>query len=283
MRIDLHTHSTESDGTQAPADVVASAREAGLDVLALTDHDTTRGWAAARGAAQAAGLGFVPGIEISCQRGGRSIHLLGYLVDPGNQALVTELEQARRSRLTRMDRMVERMAADGIPISIEEVRAQLAPGATLGRPHLADALVAAGVVPDRAAAFRDWLHNDSRYYVSHYAVDPVRAIALVAAAGGVSVIAHPFTGSRGRVLDPAVVLEMVDAGLDGLEVDHRDHDDAARDLARSIVREHDLIATGSSDYHGSGKLNRLGENATSPEQFERILAASTAGGYLPPG
>ena len=128
MQIDLHAHSTESDGTQAPADVVASAREAGLDVLALTDHDTTRGWAAARGAAQAAGLGFVPGIEISCQRGGRSIHLLGYLVDPGNQALVTELEQARRSRLTRMDRMVERMAADGIPISIEEVRAQLAPG-----------------------------------------------------------------------------------------------------------------------------------------------------------
>ena len=188
MRIDLHTHSTESDGTQAPADVVASAREAGLDVLALTDHDTTRGWAAARGAAQAAGLGFFPGIEISCQRGGRSIHLLGYLVDPGNQALVTELEQARRSRLTRMDRMVERMAADGIPISIEEVRAQLAPGATLGRPHLADALVAAGVVPDRAAAFRDWLHNDSRYYVSHYAVDPVRAIALVAAAGEVFMV-----------------------------------------------------------------------------------------------
>lgn len=271
MRIDLHTHSTASDGTESPADLIGSALAAGLDVVALTDHDTTRGWPEARAVAETEGIGLVPGMEISCQRDHRSIHLLGYLFDPTHPELLREIEHAREARVTRMDRMVEAMAADGIPISIEEVRAHLTPGATLGRPHLADALVAAGVVPDRDVAFRDYLHNESRYYVGHYAVDPVRAVGLVLAAGGVPVIAHPFTASRGARLDPLVLDEMIAAGLVGIEAHHRDHTPESVEAALDLARAHDLVVTGSSDYHGTGKVNRLGENQTS----ERSLRAIT--------
>ncbi len=270
MRIDLHTHSAVSDGTQAPAALLASAAEAGLDVVALTDHDTTRGWAEAEAAAEDLGIGLVRGMEISCSRWGRSIHLLGYLFDPAHEGLTAEIERARESRRTRMDRMVARMAADGIPITIEEVRAHLAPGATLGRPHLADAMVAKGIVPDRAAAFRDFLHDESPYYVSHYAVDPVRGVELVRAAGGVAVIAHPLTRSLGRAVDVDVIEEMIAAGMAGIEVHHRDHGREQVEHARSIARQHDLIITGSSDYHGTGKPNRLGEHTTDPGALDAL-------------
>lgn len=283
MRIDLHTHSKASDGTESPTDLVRSAKEAGLDVVALTDHDTTRGWDEAASAADALGVGLVRGMEISCQRQGRSIHLLAYLVDPTHTGLLGEIERARASRVTRMDRMVERMAADGIPISIAQVRAQLAPGATLGRPHLADALVEAGVVPDRGAAFRDYLHNDSRYYVSHYAVDPSRAVRLVLEAGGVPVLAHPFTVARGRALTDDAVEELLAAGLAGIEVDHRDHDEEGRRRAARIAAAHDLVVTGSSDYHGTGKPNRLGEHTTDPGALARIVERATGSALLAPG
>lgn len=282
MRIDLHAHSQASDGTEPPAHVVRAAAEAGLDVIALTDHDTTRGWAEASAAARTTGIVLVPGMEISCEREGRSVHLLAYLFDPGYAALLAEVEHARESRVGRMDRMVERLAADGIPITIDEVRAEVTPGATIGRPHLADALVAKGVVPDRAVAFRDYLHNDSPYYVSHYAVDPTRAVELVLAAGGVPVVAHPFTRSRGRMLPEEVVLEMVEAGLAGIEVHHRDQDAAAQAMARRIADEHDLIVTGSSDYHGEGKPNRLGENTTAPAAFARMEALATGSAVVRP-
>lgn len=282
LTIDLHTHSHVSDGTESPADLVRSAAATGLDVVALTDHDTVRGWDEARAAAKENQIGLVPGIEISCQREGRSIHLLGYLFDPEDVDLLGEIERARESRVTRMDRMVEAMAADGIPISIEEVRAQLAPGATLGRPHLADALVTAGVVPDRAVAFRDYLHNESRYYRGHYAVDPVRGVELVLAAGGVPVIAHPFTVTRGRTLDPAVLDEMIAAGLVGIEAHHRDHTDESVAVALDLARAHDLLVTGSSDYHGTGKPNRLGENRTAPDALERLLGLATGSPALAP-
>jgi predicted metal-dependent phosphoesterase TrpH len=260
---------------------MASAQRAGLDVVALTDHDTTRGWGAATEAAGGLGIGLVRGIEISCSRDGRSVHLLGYLFDPTYAGLLTEIEAARHARLTRMDAMVERMAADGIPITIEKVRAHVAAGATLGRPHLADALVAAGLVPDRAAAFRDYLHDESPYYVSHYAVDPVRGVELVTAAGGVAVVAHPFTRSLGRSLDVDLVEEMAAAGMAGIEANHRDHgpEEVARALA--VASAHDLIVTGSSDYHGTGKPNRLGENSTTPSALAAILERATGVDHLP--
>ncbi len=278
VAIDLHTHSSASDGTEAPAVVVAQAVAAGLDTVALTDHDTTLGWAEARDAADALGIVLVPGIEVSCSRRWQSIHLLAYLPDPQHPALVAELARARESRDTRLDRMVEKMAAAGIPVTLEAVRAEVEEGATAGRPHIADALVTAGVVEHRDEAFARWLGNDSPYYVAHYAPDPVHAVGVVRAAGGVPVIAHPWSGTRGRVVSDALVEELAAAGLAGLEVHHRDHDaDAVRhltDLARSL----DLLVTGSSDYHGEGKLNRLGEHTTTPDVLEAIesLATGTA-------
>jgi 3',5'-nucleoside bisphosphate phosphatase len=275
VAIDLHTHSSASDGTEAPAVVVAQAVAAGLDTLALTDHDTTLGWAEASAAARAHGITLVPGIEVSCTRRWQSIHLLAYLPDPEHPALVAELQRARVSRDTRLDRMVAKMAADGIPVTLEAVRAEVEPGATAGRPHIADALVTAGVVDHRDEAFARWLGNDSPYYVAHYAPDPVRAVEVVRAAGGVPVVAHPWSRTRGRVVADRLIEELAAAGLVGLEVFHRDHDaDAVRHLA-DLARGLGLLATGSSDYHGDGKRNRLGEHTTPPEVLEAIEALAT--------
>ena len=182
MRIDLHTHSYVSDGTQPPGDVVASAAQAGLDVVALTDHDTTAGWEEASAAAVRHGIGLVRGIEISCARDGISVHLLGYLHDPTDAALLAELERSRSSRHTRAERIVRKLSAD-VPITYEEVLETAAPGATVGRPHIADALVAKGVVATRDDAFADYLYTGSPYHASHYAPDPVTAVRLVNAAG----------------------------------------------------------------------------------------------------
>ena len=282
MAIDLHTHSSASDGTEPPAVVVEQAARAGLGTIALTDHDTTMGWEEAADAARAHGITLVPGIEVSCSRRWQSIHLLAYLPDPAHPALLAELERARESRDTRLDRMVGKMAADGIPVTLESVRAQVEEGATVGRPHIADALVAAGVVPHRDEAFARWLGNDSPYYVAHYAPDPVRAVELVRAAGGVPVIAHPWSGTRGRVVPDRLVEELADAGLAGLEVHHRDHDaDAVRHLT-DLARALGLLVTGASDYHGEGKLNRLGENTSSPETLEAIEALATGSDVVRP-
>ena len=282
VAIDLHTHSSASDGTEPPAVVVEQAAREGLTAVALTDHDTTRGWAEAADAARASGIRLVPGIEVSCTRRYQSIHLLAYLPDPDDPDLVAELERARESRDTRLDRMVALMAADGIPVTVEAVRAQVEPGATVGRPHIADALVAAGVVPHRDEAFARWLGNRSPYYVSHYAPDPVVAVRVVRAAGGVPVIAHPWSGTRGRVVPDALVEEMAAAGLAGLEVHHRDHTpDAVRHLG-SLARALGLLATGSSDYHGEGKVNRLGEHTTDPVVLEAIEGLGTGTSVVEP-
>jgi len=275
VAIDLHTHSSASDGTEPPAVVVERAVEAGLTTVALTDHDTTHGWGEAADAARAHGIRLVPGIEVSCSRRHQSIHLLAYLPDPEDPGLVAELGRARESRDTRLDRMVALMADDGIPVTVESVRAQVEPGATVGRPHIADALVAAGVVAHRDEAFARWLGNRSPYYVSHYAPDPVAAVQVVRAAGGVPVIAHPWSGTRGRVVSDALVEEMASVGLAGLEVHHRDHTpDAVRHLA-ALARALGLLATGSSDYHGEGKLNRLGEHTTDAMVLEAIEGLGT--------
>jgi len=273
VKIDLHAHSTASDGTESPAELVAAATAAGLTTLAITDHDTTAGWGEAVEAAIREGIELVRGIEISCSRNYRSIHLLGYLPDPDDPRLAIELARARDSRVNRMDRMIRRMADDGIPVTVEEVRAQLAPGATLGRPHLADALVANGVVPTRDEAFRDLLHDGSKYYVGHYAPDPVAAIKLVRSAGGVPVLAHPFAMRTATISDD-MVEELADAGLAGLEAHHRDHEPADVERAVHLAERHDLVVTGSSDYHGTGKLNRLGEFTTDPREWSRIVEQS---------
>lgn len=275
MLIDLHTHSVASDGTQQPADVIASAVEAGLDVVALTDHDTTSGWAEAADAARRLGMVFVPGTEVSCSWRGISVHLLSYLHDPENAGLLGEIEHARASREHRAERMVELIARD-YPLTWDDVTAQASEGATLGRPHIADALVARGHVASRDAAFETILASGSGYYVGHYAPDPVDAVRLVRAAGGVPVFAHPRASARGRTVGDDVIEAMVDAGLAGLEVDHRDHLPEDRARLREIAASHDLLVTGSSDYHGTGKQNLLGENTTGPAAFERIEAEGTA-------
>lgn len=267
--IDLHTHSTASDGTQAPAELVAAARDAGVDVLAITDHDTTGGWAEAADAARRLDVVLVRGIEVSCRHEGISIHLLGYLQDPTSPGLVAELDKARQSRQTRAQRIVERLAEE-LPITYEEVLSGVAPGATIGRPHIADALVAKGMVPSRDVAFAKYLHSRSRYVTHHYAPDPVTAVELVGRAGGVSVMAHPFAHARGRVVGDEVIAAMADAGLAGLEVHHRDHDAAAVAHGRELAARLNLLVTGSSDYHGTGKANRLGENSTEESVLRRI-------------
>jgi 3',5'-nucleoside bisphosphate phosphatase len=277
VSIDLHAHSTASDGTESPADLVAGAHASGLTTLALTDHDTAAGWEPAAEAALQLGIDLVRGIEISCSHRGISIHLLAYLVDPDHEALAGELAHARESRVTRLERMVQRMAADGIPVTMADVRGQTTPGATMGRPHIADALVARGVVPARDEAFARYLHNNSRYYVAHYAPDPVRAVELVRAAGGVAVMAHPFAGRRGRIVGDRVIRSMARAGMAGLEVDHPDHDEAERAHGLRLADELGLLVTGSSDYHGTGKPNRLGDHTTSPEVLREIEQRATSG------
>jgi 3',5'-nucleoside bisphosphate phosphatase len=274
VRIDLHTHSLASDGTQSPAAVVSSAVEAGLDVVALTDHDTAKGWDEAAIAAQLRGIALVRGIEISCQHQGISLHLLGYLLDPTAPGLLEELDRSRSSRMTRAQRIVEKLSQD-LPLHWEDVLEQVDPGATIGRPHIADALVAKGIAASRDGAFAEYLYGGSPYSASHYASDPVLAVRLVREAGGVAVMAHPFASERGRVVDDSVIEAMAAAGMAGLEVHHREHDgDGVRhglDVAASLG----LFVTGSSDYHGVGKSNQLGENTTDPLVLERIEDLAT--------
>ncbi|SDT45045.1 hypothetical protein SAMN04489743_2967 [Pseudarthrobacter equi] len=278
MRIDLHAHSNVSDGTEKPADVMASAARAGLDVVALTDHDSTGGWAEASAAAIDVGVALVPGMEVSCRTAeGISVHLLSYLHDPAHPGLLEEITKAKQARHTRAERMVTLLAED-YPLTWDDVIHHVAPGATLGRPHIADALVAAGVVEDRSEAFASILTSRSRYFIPHYAPNPAVAVELVCAAGGVPVFAHPVASSRGRIVGERVYRDMIDAGLAGLEVDHRDNPEEGRTFLRRLAAENNLLITGSSDYHGTGKPNLLGENLTAPEVLARIeeLGSGTA-------
>jgi len=279
VRIDLHTHSNASDGKQSPADVIRSATEAGLDVVALTDHDTTAGWDEAAVAAQHHRIALVRGIEISCQHEGISIHLLGYLQDPAAPGLIEELERSRESRETRAQRIVERLSQD-LPLHWDDVLERIEPGATVGRPHIADAMMAKGIVTSREAAFAGYLNDRSPYYTSHYAPDPVLAVRLVAQAGGVAVMAHPFAGARGPVVDDSVIEAMAAAGMAGLEVHHRDHTGAQVQHGLDLAVSLGLFVTGSSDYHGAGKPNLLGENTTDPVVLQRIESMATGVGVL---
>lgn len=272
MTIDLHTHSTASDGTDTPGELVRNAAAAGLDVVALTDHDGTDGWDAAA-AALPPGLRLVPGVEVSAEWQGIPLHVLGYLFDRAYQPLVTELSELRESRVRRARRIVDAMVADGLPVSWERTLAR-ADGA-VGRPHIASELVEAGLVPDVSAAFTDaWIGSRGRYYRREHKVPALHAIRLVRDAGGVAVFAHPRARGRGEVVDDAAIAAMCEAGLSGLEVDHPDHDAATRAELRTLAADLGLLVTGSSDYHGGRKANRLGECRTSPEVFEALVAGA---------
>ena len=270
MLIDLHLHSTASDGTDTPTEVIEAASAAGLDVVALTDHDSAAGWLDASVAARRLGLTLVPGAEISCQLDGIGVHMLAYLYDPENAALLAETTRTRTDRLDRAQRMVQRMSRD-LDITWADVQDHVGPSATVGRPHLADALVAIGVVESRDEAFATLLHARSPYYLPHYAPDAEQIVRLVLAAGGVPVMAHPRADRRGRIVSLDDIADLAAAGLVGLEVDHRDNAEEDRRILRELARDLDLITTGSSDYHGSGKLNRIAENTTRPEVLEQIV------------
>jgi predicted metal-dependent phosphoesterase TrpH len=274
VAIDLHLHSTASDGTDTPAQVMEAAVRAGLDTAALTDHDTTAGWADAAATARRLGLTLIPGAELSCQVDGIGVHMLAYLHDPDDPGLLAEAAQTRSDRLDRAQRMVQRMSRD-VDITWADVLEHVDPVATVGRPHVADALVANGVVADRDEAFATLLHNRSPYYLPHYAPDAGRIVGLINAAGGVAVMAHPRAGRRGRLVDLADIGYLRDLGMAGLEVDHRDNPPDDRELLRGLAAELDLLVTGSSDYHGSGKQNRIGEHTTSPEVLEQIIERGT--------
>ena len=281
MRIDLHCHSTASDGTDTPAELVRNAAAAGLDVVALTDHDTTRGYGAAV-AALPVGLTLVTGAELSCRIGGVSMHMLAYLFDPEEPALLAERELVRDDRVPRARGMVARLQELGVPVTWEQV-ARIAGDGSVGRPHVATALVELGVVRSVDEAFtEDWLADGGRAYVEKHETDPFEAIRLVKGAGGVTVFAHPGASKRGLTVPESAIADMAAAGLDGIEVDHMDHDEDTRVRLRGLAKELGLLTTGSSDYHGSRKTVALGEYTTDPEVYGEITRRAT-GAFPVPG
>ncbi|WP_394430694.1 PHP domain-containing protein [Streptomyces sp. SGAir0957] len=281
MRIDLHTHSTASDGTDTPAELVRNAAAAGLDVVALTDHDSTRGHAEAI-AALPAGLTLVTGAELSCRLDGVGMHMLAYLFDPEEPGLLAERELVRDDRVPRAKKMIARLNDLGVPVTWDQV-ARIAAGGSVGRPHIATALVELGVVDTVSDAFTpQWLADGGRAYAEKHETDPSEAIRLVKAAGGVTVFAHPGAAKRGRTVPEAAIAELAAAGLDGIEVDHMDHDAATRDRLRGLAADTGLLTTGSSDYHGSRKTCVLGEYTTDPEVYGEITRRAT-GAFPVPG
>lgn len=268
--IDLHTHSRESDGTESPSELIRAAAAVGLGTVALTDHDSTAGWDEAAREATRVGVTLVPGMELSSRYHGKSVHVLAYLFDPTDQALLAETTAIRESRRSRAERIVARIARD-YDLTWDDVLSQTTDGATVGRPHIADALVARGLVADRGEAFAGILRASGEYFEPHYAPDPLHAIRLVRAAGGVPVIAHPATRGRAAVLPEDYLAELVDAGLFGLEIEHRENTEDGKARLRELATRFDLAVTGSSDYHGTGKPNRLGENSTEPAVVAEII------------
>jgi len=271
---DLHLHSNHSDGTESPAEVVAQAHAHGVRTLALTDHDRSTGWQEAGDAAVALGMTFLPGMELSAKRGWRSVHVLGYLFDPDDEALRAETDRIRGDRIGRAERIVRNIGRD-YDLNWDDVLAQTTLDATVGRPHIADALVARGIVRDRTEAFDGILHPREGYYEPHYAPDPLTAVRLITDAGGVAIIAHPVTSGRDSMMPEPYIERLIEAGLGGFEIDHRENTEAGKRELRRIAATHDLIVTGSSDYHGTGKPNRPGEHTTSEEMVARLLARGT--------
>lgn len=280
-RIDLHAHSSESDGTSTPADLVHEAAIAGIDCIALTDHDTWSGWDAAAAAASAHNVALVRGMELSTVAGHGSIHMLAYLFDPQDRVLRELTAEIRDAREHRAERIVQALSHD-YPITWDEVLAQAGDAQTIGRPHIADALVANGVVDDRSQAFARMLSPKAGYIQPYFAPEPVDAVRAIREAGGVPVVAHPGAYAHGAGLAPERLRALVDAGLGGLEVGHRLNPPELRAQLLADAARYHLIVTGSSDYHGDGKPNRLGEELTDPEQLGRILDEATGSAIVLP-
>ena len=270
MRADLHSHSSASDGTRAPADVIARAAAAGLAAIALTDHDTVAGIAEAA-AALPSGLALIAGMELSCRRDGHSVHLLGYLFDPEHPELAAQTRAIRASRVERARAMVAKLAQLGTGVTWEQVTT-IAGDGVIGRPHIARAMIAAGVVGSVDEAFTpEWIGPGGRAHVRRYALDPANAIALLHAAGGVAVLAHPLAVTRGWIVPEGLIAELAAAGLDGVEVAHPDHDLAQRTLLSAVARGLDLIETGGSDDHGQLTGDRIGCEATGADDLDKLL------------
>jgi predicted metal-dependent phosphoesterase TrpH len=289
VRIDLHTHSDRSDGTESPGDLVRRAHTHRIDVLGLTDHDTTEGWAEAEAVAEELGLSLVRGIEISCTFVGYGVHLLAYLPDPDYEPLATELQRILDGRSSRLPATLARLRRLGIDIDVDDVRRVSGETAATGRPHVADALIALGVVEDRNEAFDRYLGPQGPAYVGRYAADLETMIDTVRLAGGVTVLAHPWASRHDHTaLDEAGLSRLKEVGLAGVEVDHEDHDASTRAELRALAGRLDLVTTGASDHHGTGKVGHdLGCNTTEPEQLDRLLdlaeQSAAAAGRVTPG
>jgi 3',5'-nucleoside bisphosphate phosphatase len=288
VRIDLHTHTRCSDGTESPSELVHAAVSAGLDVLGLTDHDTTEGWAEASRAAEETGLTLVRGIEISTKHKGKGVHLLAYLPDPTYPPLVEQLDRVLDGRRSRVPAILDQLRELDIRITAADVRRAAEGTAATGRPHVADALVTLGVVGHRDEAFERYLNPGMPAYVDRYAASLVEMLRVVEEAGGVCVVAHPWGRHGPEALDEATLDELAGLGLAGIEVDHQDHAAGHRDALRTIARNLGLVVTGSSDYHGLGKVDHeLGCNTTDPGEYQRLLelaaAASARSGRDTPG
>ena len=291
MRADLHVHSNASDGTDPPAEVMRRAAQVGLDVVALTDHDTVAGHAEARAAAGPVTL--LPGMELSCRlehrgrgvpggskgsspRAWQSLHLLAYLFDESEPALAAELARIRDDRVLRARAMVDRLADLGVDISWEQVAA-IAGQAVVGRPHIARAMAASGAIASPREAFTsDWIADGGRAYVGRYALDPARAIGLVRAAGGVTVLAHPRAGRDTFVSDEQIT-RLAAEGLAGLEVFHPDQSDAERVRLLALAHDLDLVVTGGSDDHGSLTDHRLGCETTPAGVYQDLISLARPG------
>lgn len=273
MTIDLHSHSALSDGTDSPAALVRKARDTGLDVLALSDHDHALGWEDAVAAAAGTGLTVVPAIEVSTEHGGTGVHLLAYLPDPAHPGLADALQRTREGRDERLDAWVAAGERAGIPIDRERVLARSGSPFSVSKNHVADLLVEDGLWPDRQTVFDDLFGDQGALFIRRYALPLADAIPLVLAAGGVPVLAHPWGRGRRAVLPPEEIARLAGLGLAGLEVDHREHDARSRDELRALARELGLLVTGSSDHHGTRKTDHdLGCETTEPDVYARLLA-----------
>lgn len=274
-RIDPHAHTSCSDGTVPPEQIIAAAAKADLDLVGITDHDTVSGWNRAISQvgnylnSRGIPVGLIPGVEISSQARGATVHVLGYLLNPADESFKKHCVLQQEIRLVRAKEIVDILAKD-YPISWELVSSIAPAGVPVGRPHIADALVNIKVVPDRSAAFSQILHPRSPYYRKYHAPNSSAVVEMILQAGGVPVLAHPYAGKRQKHVEVDVIGEMVDAGLVALEAYHPEHTQLEVRQVEQVAKQFQILLTGASDWHGAGKPNKLGECVTSPEVWQEI-------------